>query len=253
MIFYFPISKPDLILNITFFTGEHRDPFPKMDLDSGFVADKYPLCVDLPEEHFLKKGATYRLIGSSPQPDFHEYSCEWSEWSDYYWFEGPPEDGIFKLGSGSTLKSKLSSKNMLVTLDATIPCHGEECNVDSLIVVQIEEDPPIYYEYVRQPCVELSFYENAKKVKNWEKQMCANPKVDAAYDMCCPYPDDDWKYGNLLCLYDFEKTTQSSARSRCQSRFASGDLCDFTDYWGEDGCSTNSFLWWAVSYFTSYF
>ena len=37
----------------------------KIDLDDGYVGDKYPLCVDQPKYHFLKKGAVYRLLGGA--------------------------------------------------------------------------------------------------------------------------------------------------------------------------------------------
>jgi hypothetical protein len=48
--------------------GLWRDPFPKMDLNSDFIGDAYPLCVDFPSKQFLRKGATYRLLGSFPLP-----------------------------------------------------------------------------------------------------------------------------------------------------------------------------------------
>ena len=37
----------------------------KIDLDDGYVGDKYPLCVDQPKYHFLKRGARYRLLGGA--------------------------------------------------------------------------------------------------------------------------------------------------------------------------------------------
>jgi hypothetical protein len=35
-----------------------------MDLFKGFIGDRYPLCVDLPDKQFLRIGATYRLLGN---------------------------------------------------------------------------------------------------------------------------------------------------------------------------------------------
>merc|ERR1719273_186500 len=49
--------------------AEWRDMFPKMDLFDGYVGDGYPLCEDLPTHSYLKKGATYRLLGSNPYPE----------------------------------------------------------------------------------------------------------------------------------------------------------------------------------------
>ena len=44
---------------------EDRDWFPKIDFDSGYIGDGYPLCSDLPDKHFLKRKATYRLLGGT--------------------------------------------------------------------------------------------------------------------------------------------------------------------------------------------
>jgi len=33
--------------------------------EDGYIGDKFPLCEDLPERHFLKKGATFRFLGGS--------------------------------------------------------------------------------------------------------------------------------------------------------------------------------------------
>jgi len=49
-----------------------------------------------------------------------------------------------------------------VSLDENIECYGRECRVDDVIVIQVK--PGAFYEYIRQPCVQLSFYDNAKKV-----------------------------------------------------------------------------------------
>ncbi len=46
-----------------------RDKFPKTDMTGGYIGDKYPLCADLPDKMFLRKGAEYRLIGSSHMPE----------------------------------------------------------------------------------------------------------------------------------------------------------------------------------------
>jgi len=220
-----------------------------MDLNGGFIGDKVPLCTDLPSDHFLKKGATYHLLGSSPQPQFHEYGREWRLWQSWGdWFDGPPEESILTLDSSSSLKAKLASKDPVVILDSSIDCTGVECDVDSLMVVKIQSNPPIYYEYQRQPCVELSFYEDAVKISSTgDKSMCGNPLIDAAYDACCDYPDDQVKHAEFLCYYDFERTTQSRARSRCKNTFTDGDLCHFHYAWSTDDCSTSSWNWFMVS------
>ena len=53
---------------------EGRDAFPKLGLDYGngedrrYIGDDLPLCSSLPAKAFLAEGATYRFLGSSPNP-----------------------------------------------------------------------------------------------------------------------------------------------------------------------------------------
>ena len=67
-------------MDIMKLTGPWRDPFPKMDLGDGFIGDKVPLCIDLPDKQFLKVGASYRLLGSGIKPDVHDQPEYW-DWS----------------------------------------------------------------------------------------------------------------------------------------------------------------------------
>jgi len=219
--------------------GVSRDPFPKTDLHNGYIGDNYPLCVDLPERHFLKKGATYQLLGSSLSPGFHEVNRWWDE-------EDMP-DLVLVLPSTSNLKNVLLSKTSRIVLNTDLTCRGRECNVDTLRIVQIEQNPPIYYEYVQQPCVELPYYDTGKKISTvgWDdpaRSMCANKNIAAAYDVCCE--DTSWNGGTELCKYDLEKTTYSTARTRCTSEYSNGDLCDI--YWvdSSDTCATADY--WKV-------
>ena len=234
------------------YEGVHRDPFPKTDLYGGFIGDKEPLCVDLPEKHFLMKGATYRLLGSSLTPDLHEVNIRWEE-------KDMPTN-VFVLSSVSNLKSALSSKEVIVTLDSTIACVGDECNVDTMRLVQSDTSPPIYYEYVRPKCVELAFYDNGKKITtgrtglsgaNKRNSMCANPNIDAAYDTCCRNPSLDRPKGFLQCYYDLERTTYATSKSRCLSVYPRGGTCDWYNVANDNGCTTKNY--WMVSIAPCYF
>lgn len=44
---------------------ERRDIFPKIDLDGGYLADRLPLCAELPAGAFLRIGAVYVYVGQS--------------------------------------------------------------------------------------------------------------------------------------------------------------------------------------------
>ena len=57
--------------------GYWRDAHPKIDLKKGYIGDVYPLCSDLPEQQFLREGASYRLLGSSAVPDLHSQPSSW--------------------------------------------------------------------------------------------------------------------------------------------------------------------------------
>ena len=48
---------------------EWRDPFPKSNLNGGFIGDGIQLCSDLPPQPFLKAGAGYRLLGGKATPE----------------------------------------------------------------------------------------------------------------------------------------------------------------------------------------
>lgn len=221
--------------NNTSTIGVYRDPFPKVDLYNGFIGDKVPLCDDLPNLHFLKKGATYRLLGSSKTPELHEYPTWWDE-------DRMPE--AFILSSSSKLKALLSTKDSVVILNDSVTCVGNECNLDTMRIVMVDSNPSIYYEYVRPPCVDLSFYDDGKKISTrysgdgLRKSMCANPKIEAAFDACCKNPLKLEPRGFMLCYYDLEKTTYSTAQSRCKATYPEGDLCDH--HWASktDTCTT---------------
>ncbi len=62
------------VLDFTTIEPTYRDRFPKHDLTGGYIGDGYPLCVDLPPKMFLRKGATYKLLGDNPRPQAFEDS-----------------------------------------------------------------------------------------------------------------------------------------------------------------------------------
>lgn len=204
--------------------GKYRDPFPKVDLGLGFVGDKKPLCVELPTKQFLKKGAKYRLLGSSPRPDLHDQPSDW--------FNSPQQQpNALLLDGNSNLRSILSSLQTVVTLESEISCVGTECNVDNLRLVKIQQNPPIYYEYTRPACVELAFYGTSKKISTRyspgaNKSMCANAQLDGvAMDACCGNPNAPTPWATHHCKFDVERTSYNTANTRCQSY--GGGMCDW--------------------------
>ena len=191
-----------------------------------FIVSQYPLCVDLPSKMFLRKGATYRLLGASKMPELMEDDPD---------YKTDPDIKRFILDSFSQLKAKLCNQNSTgacqfansVTLETNLNCVADECNADTLRVVEVI--PGIHYEYVRPACVEQAFYANAKKVihkERWYDSSCANPLLPYASEACCStgslraYRSPDY-------LYDQERVLFSTADARCEAMDKKS--CDFND------------------------
>ena len=151
----------------------------------------------------------------------------------------------FVLSPESQLYQKLCNPNEsgecqyanTVTLDENLPCYRNECRVDEVIIVQVK--PGTFYEYIRQPCVHLSFYDDAKKVvtgysnriqvvgRRHTHAMCAHPETAVAARTCCEsqaYRDEffwdivgpDSKYADIATVgiseYNYKMVSQTRRR-----------------------------------------
>jgi len=197
--------------------GDRRDPFPKMDLNEGFVGDGYPLCADIPSRSFLKQGAKYRLVGGRNRP---ELTPEPSSW------ENNQNTQRTVLDSDSQLYQVLCNSDgaqcnyqMVVELNEELDCYEDECQLDTLSLIEIESDPPLYYEFMKFPCVELAFSNptQAKKVVNrYNKAMCADPLVNDVVSESCCGDSLGWTDKALSrCKYTGEKMSFDGSETRC--------------------------------------
>ena len=233
--------------------GTWRDPFPKLDLNKNFIGDGYPLCIDLPSKHFLRIGATYRLMGSAVESEMlHEYT-------------GTNYDLIkrFQLDSNSNLYGQLCNYNQssgacdfrpLVTLDENLDCYGQECDIDNLTVLIVSGD--IKYEYVRPACVDFAFHDPSELKKVVDRSgsaMCLHSKVtDVAMPACCiasnEFQTELNENSEYLCEYSLERSSYDTTRSRCQNEVVFENhipvTCDWTyvRFWDNqfntrEGCS----------------
>jgi len=214
----------------------YHDKFPKHDLTGGYIGDGYPLCVDplcvdLPSRMFLRKGATYRLLGDSPRP--HAFIDEGTPMND-----GPAR--VFELGENSRLREILCNSvngscqfQMTVTLDSNIECDTKECQVDEARVLKVHD---VYYEYIRPPCVEQVFFNDSKKVtykNSFRHSSCANPLLPHAAEACCT----EGNGGTLTAtryteyVFDHERVNFSAANVRCSRDGLS--QCDFNFVQGD--------------------
>lgn len=200
-----------------------RDQFPKMDLFKGFIGDGYPLCVDQPDKQFLRIGATYRLLGSSTIGMMHNEDQGWRAL-----------DKLLRvnLSSSSALHAKLCNRNQStnlcdfkpqIVLDENLACdsNGVECKVDNVRLVRVQEDPDIFYEYIRPACVELVFAQDealTKIVDHQKNAMCSDKRInDQVMPSLCPDPAGGTAQGK--CEFSMERTSYATSSAR-------GVMCD---------------------------
>ncbi len=202
---------------------EWRDRFPKTDTTGGYIGDNYPLCNDFPSKPFLKKGATYRLLGSSGFPELMEDSKK---------FKRKPVVRAV-LNETSALRALLRNENQagncnfrnIVTLQTNLDCSGIECDVDTVRVVEVE--PNLFYEFVHPPCVTFPFYNDAVEISpesSNDPVMCADPKLAVASEACC---NNDDNIGERNSMYSGERMKLAMAEDRCAD--ISRVLCDVID------------------------
>jgi len=170
-----------------------RDPFPKMGLDRKYVGDHAPLCIDLPEKHFLKRGATYRLLGRTASPELQVADpTTWETLADVKRLVLQATGKLFSKLCRSTNPSSCRF-DAKVVLDENIACTGEECTVDTLRTVEVANG--IFYEYVRPPCVYQAFINDARTVvrrRDVKMLTCADPRTAIASTACCSAGNREW-------------------------------------------------------------
>ena len=202
-------------INPMVIVGAQRDQFPKMDLYKNYIGDGYPQCTDLPEKQYLRIGATYRLLGSHNLAVMHHEERAWSE-----------KDNLrrISLSTTSPLYQELCNQNGLgscvfkpqVRINGNLACHQNECNLDTVRVVQVQENPPVYYEYLKPACVEFAFEKPNKLKKIVDRQdntMCLNKKInDAAMPLCCT-SNTNWVTPE--CNFSMERVSYKTNEDRC--------------------------------------
>ena len=159
-----------------------RDLFPKMDLHRGHLGDGLPLCADLPPRHFLSAGARYTYLGRTAsakhQPEAIHATTKsrinalGASWTDQVprLDPRPNTSSLYSHlcgrggGGGGGVNRGSCRFRSEVRLNVTLPCDGKECLVDTVTVVDMHDNSTgetVYYEYVRPPCVELTFFHGA--------------------------------------------------------------------------------------------
>jgi hypothetical protein len=211
-----------------------HDFFPKTSLDGGWLGDRYPLCVDLPKHHFLKLGARFVFRGDSSLPAKHFNPMLWDSDESIKRFVLSPGSELYQALCSPSADGSCNFSN-IVTLDSNLPCFNKECRLDDMVIVQVQHGA--FYEYIRQPCVDLSFYKNPKKVvagfapairdigRRHTHAMCADPRTFVASRSCC----GGSRVNNTATLnYNFEyhgeRVTYGSNMNECTAN--GGQVCD---------------------------
>ncbi len=207
-----------------------RDLFPKSDATGGYIGDYYPLCEDLPERAFLHQGATYRFLGSSSLPTLMTDPIQFAEYDDTVRVVLDPSSPLRMELCNPDDSDNCQYPNTVILPD-TKTCMGVECEVDEIRVVQVASDA--FYEYVRTPCVNQAFYNNARKLSPYSRNdrsgvMCGNPVLPEASEACCSFGSAT-AYRNSK--YDGERMSFESASERCKED--SKDICDFAGLRGD--------------------
>ena len=205
----------------------YRDRYPKTNLQGGYIGDHVALCEDLPDKHFLKKGATYRALGSKPIPKMHKDMSDWYQNPDFKRLQVLPSSPLYAKLCAADGNGECTTPTTVVLDDNLVYDAAaqalDEYQVDTIrtVAMYVGVQSPIYYEYIRQPCVEHSFFSNAKKVikdqvwpgdKFIAPSQCGNPKLEVAATMCM---SSNGGSGKIKCSYQGERSTFSSAEAVC--------------------------------------
>ena len=219
---------------------EWRDKFPKTDTTGRYIGDTYPICSDFPSKPFLRKGAMYRFLARSSLPELMTDPIDFSR-----------EATVVKLvlNETSALRSVLCNEDETgkcvfknsVTLPTNYECVGIECDIDTPRVVQITEDA--HYEFVHPPCVNMAFYNDAKRVSpvlGAEKVVCADPRLPVASEACCSIGN---VYATRNSKFSGERMKFATAEDRCAE--ISKQSCDYYRVGGEYYLS-QGYFWTSV-------
>ena len=140
------------------------------------------------------------------------FTAHWDSDESIRRFVLSPESNLFQKLCNPNESGECQFANT-VSLDENLECYGRECRVDDVIVIQVK--PGAFYEYIRQPCVQLSFYDNAKKVvtgysphvtgigRRHTHAMCAHPGKAAAARSCCDVAEAD------ISEYNYKMVSQT--------------------------------------------
>lgn len=228
---------------------DYRDRLPKMGLFNRYIGDGLPLCSDLPQQHFLKQGATYRLLGGRSTPLLHEEPDRWATDSSIVRFKLSQGSNLYNAICGGGSDCAYPSK---VELTSDIACVGDECNIEA--PRQIEVGDGIFYEYERPQCAYQAFFNGGQqlKPKQW-RLTCGDPRLEIGGIACCTPKSNNWDHTDPLWhRFSGERVRYATAASICannglvvcerQNIDCNLGVCDDNElsYWNSQSCSVQT-------------
>ena len=218
-----------------------------MGLNKWYIGDGMPLCVDLPSKHFLKKGATYRLLGTSSSPRYLREPAGWAKSQNTRRLLLSPNSKLYeKLCNQAVPGTGPCRYEAKVVLDEVLPCYGDECEIESPRVLEVE--PGLYYEYSHVRCTQQAFYSDAKTMRRkGSTYFCGDPRTETGALGCCLPGDNDAEI--LYEKFAGERLSYQAAEQRCidnelelcsvpRLRCSSCDTADTkVGYWSTRSCN----------------
>jgi uncharacterized protein (DUF1800 family)/uncharacterized protein (DUF1501 family) len=243
---------------------ESRDDYPKTKLKlSGYIGDDFPLCTDLPAQHYLAMGAKFVLTGSTSMENIEDPELrspqnddDAREAIDFLgrFAPSPTSSGLYSVlcartggvGTPCTFPKE-------VVLEANIVCDGrQECGADTIEVVQMVDpadgNNTVYYTYSKVPCVRLGLFQSGVQTKHpGHSRQCTNIEQYAAGPLCCNgngvVKSTIADVRKNMCLYFNEMVTYTTAVQRCAAQ--GYVMCPEVYTWDQIrvGCSMDMALW----------
>ena len=244
-----------------------RDVFPKLGLDLGngeerkYVGDGVQLCGQMPTRAFLSKGATYRYLGSDPSPIMAraDVPAHSRHRKSPHLILSPTTSSLYKelCNANPSISGGKCRFRSIVVLQDNLECDGKclptrtggdketcECSIDEPRVVRIDASnetgsrKPIYFEYVRKPCVSLAFQsdESLIAVKDGSPPgaaICADSNLPVAGTACCDQGSD---IAESVCAFLSERVTFGTANERCKA--IGKTTCNWSDLPANNRCGT---------------
>lgn len=205
-----------------FIQKDWRDTFPKLGLRNRYVGDGYPACWDLPPQDFLRKGARYLYLGQDPMGKLNGDSTYVRNYP--VMTLNATSSKLFQALCGARgVDATCDTMRGEVILSSTIPCDGTECSVQSVRTVQVNRagKKPVYFEFVRAPCVEFAYPEEGRQLplgdRYRESSLCIDSRLQAGVAACKTSSTDS--RGWVPCSnYGAEHYDAAEAVRRCEAQ-----------------------------------